>query len=231
MTEIIRKYETAYRDLVTFRNWSDSKNVEETLRLNKEQDWSFICTALDVIGDTTLAIQNFLEYKLEGPNGTDSYGEKYLRLYGILNSTYLQQEAIYSLYKFNNVPDPKKVSERIKQLKIFEIRNKIGAHSSDYIANKGKDSAKDVVESYIPIRPTLHGYYFEYLNNEKSTDPVSVDLKECISEHLILIIDLLDKIYEKAIKTIYRGNQLKLDEELNKLTELRRLKNKILSES
>lgn len=184
-----------------------------------------------MIGDTTLAIQNFLKYKLEGPNGTDNYGEKYLRLYGLLNSTYLQQEAIYSLYKFNNVPDPKKVSERIKQLKIFEIRNKIGAHSSEYKANKGKEQAKYVVEAYIPIRHTLKGYYFEYLNNDKSPDPISVNLIECLTEHLTLIIELLDKTYEKAIKTIYRGNQLKRNEELIKLTELRTLKNEILSDS
>lgn len=47
-----------------------------------------------------------------------------------------------------------------------------------------------------------------------------------LREHLKLIVELLDKTYEKTIKTIYRGNQLRLNEELRKLTELRNLKSK-----
>jgi len=53
LAQILREYETAFRDLVTQKNWSSNQRVKETLRLNKDQDWSFICTALDVIGDTT----------------------------------------------------------------------------------------------------------------------------------------------------------------------------------
>jgi hypothetical protein len=189
LTEILRQYEIAYRDLVTSKNWNSNQNVKKTLRLNKSQDWSFICTALDVIGDTTLAIKNFSDYGLECATHRGDDGEKYLRLYGILNSAYLQQEAIYSLCKYNNSPDPQKVMEEIKKLKIFEIRNKIGAHSSSYIANKGGSSSLEIYEPYIPIRHSLTAYTFEYLNNE-ILDLETVNLVECLEKHLILIIDL-----------------------------------------
>lgn len=222
-TRILREYETAFRDLVTFSNWGSNQSVKKTLRLNKDQDWSFICTALDVIGDTTLAIKNFFEYGLKGATDGNDAGEKYLRLYGVLNSTYLQQEAIYSLCKFNNLADPQKVMEEIRKLKIFEIRNKIGAHSSAYIAKKDGPSPLEKIESYIPIRHSLSDYTFEYLNNE-SLDTETVNLVECLEEHLILIINLLDKTYEKSIMTLYKGNQKKREKLLDRLSDLRKLK-------
>ncbi len=223
LTEILRLYETAYRDLVRSKNWSSKQSVKESIRLNKDQDWYFIYTALDVIGDTTLAIKNFLQYGLEGAVDGDDDGEKYLRLYGILNTTYLQQEAVYVLYKCNNLADPQKITEKIKKLKIFEIRNKIGAHSSAYKANKGKLSSLQSYESYIPTRHSLAGFTFEYLDNE-SLDMETVNLVECLEQHLTLVVDLLDKIYEKSIVTLYKGNQKKRKELLDRLSALRKLK-------
>ena len=223
ITEILREYETAFRDLVTQKNWSSNQRVKETLRLNKDQDWSFICTALDVIGDTTLAIKNFLEYGLEGLTNGNDYGEKYLRLYGVLNSTYLQQEAIYNLCKFVNLSNLRKILDEIKKLKIFEIRNKIGADSSLYIANKSESSSQKIYESYVPIRLTLSRFSLEYMNNE-SLDMETVKLDKCLEKHLTLIIDLLDKTYEKSIKTLYKGNQKKKEELLDRLSALRKLK-------
>ena len=73
-TQNLRKYESAFRDLVTLKNWSTNKGVKEAIRLNKSKDWSFICTALDVIGDTTLAIDNFLEFGLEGQTDGNDFG-------------------------------------------------------------------------------------------------------------------------------------------------------------
>lgn len=221
-TKILREYETAFRDLVTFKNWSTNQSVKEALRLNKGQDWSFICTALDVIGDATLAIKNFMEYGLEGATDGNDDGEKYLRLYGVLNSAYLQQEAIYNLYKLSNVSDPKTIKEKIKKLKIFEIRNKIGAHSNDYIVDKTQ--AGQILESYIPIRSSLMGHKFVYVNSERSTEDIGVDLIECLNEHLILIIDLLDKTYEKSIKTIYKGDHKNRQMLLDSLSDLRKFK-------
>ena len=216
-TDILREYETAFRDLVTFKNFNSNKDVKQTLRLNKREDWSFICSALDVIGDTTLAISNFLESGLEGQTDGNDFGEKYLRLYGVLNATYLQQFAIVGLYKKCNLTDPKDVIEKFKKLKIFELRNKLGAHSTEYSVGNGQ------VESYVIVRTSTEGHRLEFINND-SLIREWVDLKQYLEEHLLLIIDYLDKLYEKSIKTLHKGEESKIQEHMQKLSELRVLK-------
>jgi hypothetical protein len=225
LTEILRQYEIAYRDLVTFKTRSTNPNAKDALILNELRDWSFICTALDVIGDSTLAIKNFLDYGLEGLTDGNNDGEKYLRLYGVLNATYLQQEAIGVLYRKINLQKSENVKQKIENLKIRDIRIKIGSHSSDY-----KKGLKGDRESYIPIRNSMRGYKFCYQNNERIAEEIRVDLTEPLTEHLNLIIDLLDEAYEMTIKTVYRGNKLKQNEELSKLAELRKLKDKIAND-
>lgn len=166
-TQNLRKYESAFRDLVTLKNWSTNKGVKEAIKLNKSKDWSFICTALDVIGDTTLAIDNFLEFGLEGQTDGNDFGEKYLRLYGVLNACYLQQFAVLSLYKRCNLEKPDGVKQKLNDLKIYELRNKLGAHSTDY-KNKQDDKKEDSIESYVIIRISAKRYKFKYINNEST---------------------------------------------------------------
>lgn len=67
------------------------------------------------------AMGNFQKYGLDGPTKFEDLGEKYLRLYGFLNATYIQQAAVLSLYKFLNVPNPKEAKKRIEVLKIREV--------------------------------------------------------------------------------------------------------------
>ena len=63
-----------------------------------------LCSCLDVIGDTELAIQSYL--KQENPKDD---GAKYLIVYGILQTLFLQQDAIKNLSEALNLefkPDP-----------------------------------------------------------------------------------------------------------------------------
>lgn len=64
-------------------------------------EWATLCTSLDIVEDTALALREFEERAL----GTTE-GERYLRLYGFLQAVVLQQDAIeviskIRLYKFN----------------------------------------------------------------------------------------------------------------------------------
>ncbi|MBA4349229.1 MAG: hypothetical protein C0415_04480 [Thermodesulfovibrio sp.] len=163
-----------------------------------------------------MAIDNFLRFGLNGPTRYDEPGEKYLRLYGVLNATYLQQQAIHNLFKLNNVSNPKKEKEKIEGLKIREVRHKLGAHSNDYLA----DPHQKIIESYVPVRIMLSGFNCEFINNETLRSE-RVNLKTAIEYHLKLMIELLDKIYEKAITTFYKGNQKRINEYKEKLKDLR----------
>jgi len=210
-TQILRKYESDLRDAIRNRDQEAGQSLAQALELKENIDWSFICTALDVIGDTTCAIQHFLEAGLDGSSVGTEVGGQYLRLYGVLNSTYLQQEAIDVLYQ-KIIPNDKKDTKALnKNLKIREIRNKIGSHSSN--SNYGK-------ESYVVIRNTLSKFSFEFINNH-SQEPEWVNLKESLEEHLKLILYLFDHLYEQIIQVLYKKNKTRLKKELDNLSSLR----------
>ena len=215
LLKILESYASSYRDLVNEKNWSSDASIRKCLRLNKDSDWGFICTAMDIVGDASLAIGNFLRFSLEGPSRYEDVGEKYLRLYGVLNATYIQQQAIYNLYKLNNVPDPKQALSKIKKLRIREIRHKLASHANDYL-----NPNTEIIESFIPMRITLLGFNCELINNE-TLEGERVDLKECLKEHLGLMVEFADQIYEKSIKTFHKGNQKKESEHNDRLNDLR----------
>lgn len=214
--EVLDAYGSAFRDLINAKLlFSDDSSVRELLRLSKDADWNFICAAMDIVGDTCAAIRNFLQFGLDGPTKYNDVGEMYLRLYGVLNATYLQQEAILKLYKLTQVPNHEQARDKIQSLRVREVRHKLGAHSTDYKSGRTKK-----VESYVPMQVSLSGFNCEYFNNETLSSE-RVDIRECINQHFEVLVDLMDKVYEKTIKTLYRGQTKKLEEFMDKLKDLR----------
>jgi hypothetical protein len=213
--KVLNNYATAFRALMNEKVLSSSRKIKELLRLNKEEDWGFICTAMDIVDDASTAIRNFLQFGLDGPTKYEDMGERYLRLYGVLNATYIQQQAILNLYRLMNVPNLSDAKKKIGALKIREVRHKVGAHSNDYI-----NSDTDRLESFVPVRLSLSLYYCQYVNSENLVIE-GVDLKESLEEHLTLMIELLDKSYEKTVRTLYKSDKKKVEEFHKKLCELR----------
>jgi hypothetical protein len=101
--ELVEKYAIAFRDLINAKVWTNRNSIRKTLCLSKDEDWSFLCVSMDIIEDACSAIDNFLTFGLNGPTKYNDIGEKYLRLYGILSSTYIQQEALLKLFQLMNV--------------------------------------------------------------------------------------------------------------------------------
>ena len=194
-SRILREYQSKFRIAIENRAMEKRQSQSVVLGLNSK-DWSMVVTSLDVIVETSLAIQHFLETGIEVHGTKTEEGEKYLRLYGILNSTYLQQQAIIVLYR-KLTSDYKGVKELIKNLEIREIRNKIASHSSDFKHGK---------ESYVVIRHSLSKYTFVYENNEVKKDCTVeqefVNLKVLLDKHLELVLNLFDKLYEDTIDIV-----------------------------
>ncbi len=212
---ILEKYADAFRDMVNEKNRVSDKSVKELLRLNKEEDWAFICTAMDIVSDALLAIDNFLKYGLDGPTKFNDIGEKYLRLYGLLNATYIQQKALINLYKLNNVPNPSEIKKKVEKLKIMVVRHKLASHSVDYINHD-----HGLIETYIPVRATLMGFNCEFMNNE-TLEWEKLNLKEAVEDHLLMMTHISDQIYEKSITTFFKGYQNKQRESKKRLEYLR----------
>jgi hypothetical protein len=201
--DLVESYGSTFRDLINAKVLPTKLSVREVLKLSKDEDWAFLCTSMDIIGDACLAIDNFLRFGLDGPTKYSENGEKYLRLYGILSATYIQQEAVLKLYQLVNVPPTlKEGKDMIDRLEIRLLRHKLCSHSTNYY-----DKNSDSTQTYVPIRIHLHGFNCGYMNNEKIKTH-SVDLQKAILEHLETLIEMLDRILDKAIKTLYKGQEI-----------------------
>ena len=213
--DVLDSYASAFRDLVNAKVQSSRKDVRELLRLNRDRDWNFLCTAMDVVGDASGAIRNFLQFGLDGPTRYQDVGEKYLRLYGLLSAAYIQQQSAIKLFELMNVPHPKAIKTRFDALEIRDLRHKLAAHSTDY-----SNRTTQAMETYVPIQIGVGGFICTFTNNESTTHK-AVDLEKAIEDHCRLIISVLDATYEKAIQTLYKGQSKKLSEFAERLQDLR----------
>ena len=204
----------AFADLIGELLRSRSENLWKLLRLNKEQDSISVWTAFYLVGDASIAIQNFLRFGLDGPAKFKDLGERYLRLYGLLNASYIQQDAVLKLYKLMSVPALDVAKQRIAALRIRDLRHKIAAHGLDYL---NKEIGRS--ESFVPVRVRLQQFECEYMNNE-TLAVQRVDLREFVVEHCKLMVELLATICDKTVKTAYKGSPNKLQKHKDKLHNL-----------
>lgn len=213
--EVLSAYTQGFRNLVNAKVRNGKNTTREILRLSKDCDWNFLCTAMDVVGDASAAIRNFLRFGLNGPTRYEDVGEIYLRLYGLLNAAYIQQQAVLKLYTLMNVGQPKKIKTKFDSLDIRSLRHKLASHSTDY-----QNTVIQTAETYVPIQLGLGGFNCTYVNNETSNQ-YSVNLETAVEEHCRLLIVVMDAIYEKAVKTLYKGQSKKLTEYGECLKDLR----------
>lgn len=201
-------YNDQFRELINGKvrrhngeNESLSDFIQRALKLNKAEDWSFMCSSMDIINDSLLGVENFIRFGMNGPTKYDDLGEKYIRLYGVLNATYIQQQALLNLHRISNTPNLNKAEASVSSLTIRDVRHKLGAHSVDYSNRETSQT-----ESFVPVRLTLGGMRCEYFSNS-TLSYSSVDLAIALDEHISLINDMYKLIYEKLAKTIYKSNQ------------------------
>lgn len=186
--------------------------IKCALKLNNPEDWFFICSSMDIVNDSLLGIENFIRFGMDGPTRYDDLGEKYIRLYGALNATYIQQQAILNLHRISNTPDLTLAERKVNALSIRDARHKLGAHSVDY---ENRQTSK--IESFVPVRLTLGGMRCEYFNNNTLSSS-SIDLSAALLEHLSLMNDMYCSIYEKFAKTIYKSNNEKYEKLIDELS-------------
>ncbi len=213
--EILGRYADAFRDLVNARVWAGDDSPKKLLRLNDDSDWNFICVAMDVVGDASLAIDHFLRFGLDGPTRYNDIGEKYLRLYGLLSAVYIQQEATLKLYSLMNCPNPKDIKAEFNQLEIRTLRHQLASHSVDFLA-----SSDEKPQAFVPVRMNLGGFSCTVTENRGDQNR-TIKLDEAIVEHCKTVISVIDRIYEKSIMTFFRGQDKKIKEFKKKLEDLR----------
>jgi hypothetical protein len=215
---LLEKYASEFRALVNARVQGSDKSVRELLRLSREGDWNFLCAAMDIIGDASSAIGHIARFGLSGPTKYDDLGEKYLRLYGLLSATYVQQEAVLEVYRIMSVGDYKKAKSGVEALQIRKLRHKLSSHGTAYKSEAG------TLEAYAPLRFEIRDNSVTAVNFTKvltSTIMEPVNITEAIGAHSELLIELLDSTIEKSIETLFKGQDDKKPKHRENLKHLR----------
>lgn len=187
------KYTQEIRDFI-------NKPKKQFNLLKNHKFWNQLCSSLDVIEDSDLAIAAYINSEF----GTDD-GEKYLRLYGVLQALFLQQDAVTNLCESLGLPNNLTSHPKLKEIR--DIRN-------DSI---GHPTKRGNYKSYHFIsRATITKSGFQlisYYENNKTTfrDISVIDLikeqRKYLSETLKKVINIL-KTEEKAHKEKFKIEKL-----------------------
>ena len=221
LEDYLKEFRKLVNDCLVTNDESKDKNIKDLFGLKTVEDWNFICVSMDIAERSNSAICNFLRFSLNGPTKYENEGEKFLRLYGVLNAAYLQQEAIKQLRKRFNLEH----DEKVDTIRIRDIRNKIGAHSPSQGYREEKKRA------YLTVLLSDFKCFYAYYETEDEKRPFTsfprkdVDLEECLKEHCRDLIEVFDRTYKELIEKFWQEDGSKSDKYTEKLKDLRIKKN------
>ncbi len=168
------------------------KKIESFFQLDKE-NYGKLLDCLYLLEDTQLAKSDYYLYGLKG-----SFGEKYLRLYGLLNACFLQKEALIVSRECTKL---EKVN--FEAVKIFDYRNTYAAHTPNKKGDKTKNKTQ-LKRSFILCRFSLNeervkGYSSFPKDETIYKDALLIDL---LQEWDSTLITHLESIIEKLFSCI-----------------------------
>lgn len=173
------------------------ENIREIFEHKKPSDepfnndldkWNLFCVAMDTLEDTYLVLEFYENSQL-----SNNEGEKYLKLYGLLQAMFLQQDSIRNLYKILLGTFPKNNSNLLGWNRIRELRNLTVGHP---LEKKDKSGVK---RCYIS-RVTISKQGFQYLiwdRDKQKGSFVNANLEKALSQYKKEAVKILDKIYLK----------------------------------
>jgi len=173
--------------------------------LLKDQDlWSQLCSCLDVIEDSQLAIDAYSTVEFGKSDGAN-----YLALYGLLQALFLQQDAVINLCESLKIAETIDNYPRLKEIR--EIRNDSIGHPTKRNRRKDKSTSYHFISrpSLCSNSLTLLSCYSDGKNEFKdiTISDLIADQKEYISKILESIITKLE-YEEKAHKEKFRMEKL-----------------------
>lgn len=150
--------------------------------------FSQVCSSLDAIEDSEQAITAF---------GRSDFGEDvalgYLVIYGVLQATFLQQDAVWNLCDAIGVPKDKAAYPSLAELR--EIRNASIGHPTK------QDHKKPTAYSHITqLTMSIRGFDLLTFKADGSCEPRHVDLPRLLADQRQAIGAILLKVIEQLKK-------------------------------
>ncbi|MGC2236664.1 MAG: hypothetical protein WA584_10915 [Pyrinomonadaceae bacterium] len=178
---------------------------KRTNLLKDKADWSKLCSSLDVIGDTEQAFDSYIN--IQEPN---SFGEKYLILYGVLQALFIQQDAITHLSEALGLTYT--VDPLLTQIR--EIRNDSSGHPTKRGGGKGKK-----FNHISRISMKRHNFKLMTAFPDGSHQFTDVDVKNLIESQRntvkTALIEISDKLKEEEMRHREEFRDIKLADNLS----------------
>ncbi len=165
------------------------RRLDPLLRNNRL--WSMLCSSMDAIDDTEMAIDAFIE---QPPATTDTKGECYLAIYGILQVLFVQQDAISNLLEAFELP--RKVDGNLR--KIREVRNKATGHPTK---REGSTRRGTPASSHFIVQHSMTRTHFTIMGNYETGETCfeDVDVMALIRKQRAVVTRVLEEVW-KALK-------------------------------
>jgi len=160
--------------------------IVKFLKITDIDAYGFIIDSYYLLEDTQLAKENYKRFGPTGPTKYENFGEVYLRVYGVLNACYQQQQAILQLCEKLGV---KADVKEIKEFTLFDLRNTFASHTVSRGYNKNKCSY--ILDRHSLIEGKLEGYSS---NHKSAIDFKKANIEEEINKWDILLASYLNKV-------------------------------------
>ncbi|MCA8907464.1 MAG: hypothetical protein KDE20_18375 [Caldilineaceae bacterium] len=190
----ISELESQVRDRI------NRSRVQHELMANPA-DWKVLCSSLDIVGDTELALDSYLNQR-----HVEDAGLSYLYVYGAMQILQTQQDAVREICEVLEVVVPRSP----ELLDIREIRNNSVGHPAR--RKKGKAESSNFI---VRISISQHGFTLmtEYLDGTPYRQS-HVDIPRLIEIQRNVLRSTLEEVLNKMDETESRHRSAHRDEKL-----------------
>lgn len=158
---------------------------KQHLLLKDKRFWNQLCSSLDVIQDTDIALDDYVRNDFP-----KSEGGKYLVVYGALQSLVVQQDAVDHLVESLSISIPS-ASEQLKDVRDLRIKS---------VGHPTKKGRGEEDKSYHFIsRATMHKNGFQLISSSpgKDFEFTDVNILELISKQKTVIKGILESVLDE----------------------------------
>ncbi|MDX8387868.1 MAG: hypothetical protein R8M46_04945 [Ghiorsea sp.] len=168
---------------------SETKDLVRFLNVADENTYNSVIDSFYLLEDTQLAKHDFRKVDFI----KESFGRLYLMFYGVLNSCYMQQQAMLVICEKLNIEEN---IRDIKRIEVVAYRNDFSAHSSN--RGRGKSEHSFILDRHAMREAKLKGYT---ANHETGVVFRDANINSLISSWDILLEKQLELILEKVLNT------------------------------
>jgi hypothetical protein len=187
----------------TIRELINNPRRQHRLLKNKPL-WLQLCSSLDVIEDTELAIASY-----EAGESRTSDGSRYLAVYGLLQALFVQQDAVFNLCESLGIPESLGNYPRLEEIR--EVRHDSVGHPTKRARKRGHPTSYHFI-SRATLRPDGFDLLSQYSDGELKRTTVSItglvaDQRRYVDDVLQAVIRTLEE-EEAAHKEKFRVQKL-----------------------